>query len=228
MYEGMFFLLPPLAIQWATDYISWLYNQRDAHAPVDVNAMLGSTFMFILIFTALPVLGGVASSVSKLVLARISTNLAGALSLAVYDKALRLPLAKNEANGDQPSTSDAASPDEDKKSSVGRAEAASKAEVVENDAKSEDRNEFEGTTFNLVQLVMNDIAVNVTSFQYVTIKAFVIWPVCGVMFIILAAKLYWSALVALACVFSLDLASLHLAWPWEVLWRSITDSRACD
>jgi len=202
-YEGFLFLGPPLAIKWVTNYLNWLFTQRGLGIEVAGSLLVWPSVLMMVIFCGLPILMAVSNSMCTMLNGRISIRIDGALSLAVYDKAQRLPVVQDDGD-------DLALPGTTKKSKSGPGSTRC-PEDDEFDAEpvSEGErlwaNNGVNKRFNLVQVVTNDINTNLMTIPNSLARMCVMIPVlCGTLCMLISE-------IGLAFIFSLAMALLNLA-----------------
>mmetsp|Transcript_132984 Transcript_132984/g.384568 ORF Transcript_132984/g.384568 Transcript_132984/m.384568 type:complete len:1644 (+) Transcript_132984:126-5057(+) len=91
-------------VEHSVKYFVWLQGERNAH-PGDPVSLTIPLIMVILIFSAAPGLNMVLTSMSQHIARRLDQRVTGALSVAIFEKAQRLPLSHL-----QPASSDDRSP----------------------------------------------------------------------------------------------------------------------
>uniref|UniRef100_A0A7S1RCI9 ATP-dependent transporter ycf16 n=1 Tax=Alexandrium catenella TaxID=2925 RepID=A0A7S1RCI9_ALECA len=202
-YEGFMFLGPPMAIKWVTKYLNWLYTQRGLGMAITQEQLVCPSLIMILTFCGLPILMAISNSMCTMLNGRISIRIDGALSLAVYDKAQRLPVVQDD--------DDDLALVQKKKNTSGSTDA---------DEKSPEDIEFEQTPvddheklwanggvnkrFNLVQVVTNDINTNLMMIPNSLARMVVMIPVLIGTLCMLVTD------IGLAFFFSLAMAILNL------------------
>mmetsp|Transcript_18519 Transcript_18519/g.41952 ORF Transcript_18519/g.41952 Transcript_18519/m.41952 type:complete len:1725 (-) Transcript_18519:145-5319(-) len=203
-YEGFMFVGPPMAIKWVTKYMNWLYTQRLLGVNITQADLIGPSLIMILTFCGLPILIAISNSMCTMLNGRISIRMDGALSLAVYAKAQRLPVVQDDADdltiiktktGKQGKAAD----DESKE-----------PEDLEFDTTSPDEHEKlwanngVNRRFNLVQVVTNDINTNLMMIPNSLARMVVMIPVLGGTLCMLVKD------IGMAFFFSLAMAILNL------------------
>lgn len=204
-YEGFLFLGPPLAIKWVTKYLNWLYTQRSLGADVTNEMLFWPSCLLIIIFCGLPLLMAVSNSMCTMLNGRISIRIDGALSLAVYDKAQRLPVVQDDS-GDLAITEGAGAKRKaagDKVWENDEDEAFDREEVSEQERLN--ANNGVSKRFNLVQVVTNDINTNLMTIPNSLARMVVMVPVLVGTLCMLIGE------IGLAFIFSLATALLNLA-----------------
>eukprot|EP00413_Alexandrium_margalefii_P030270 CAMPEP_0204565086 /NCGR_PEP_ID=MMETSP0661-20131031/35260_1 /ASSEMBLY_ACC=CAM_ASM_000606 /TAXON_ID=109239 /ORGANISM="Alexandrium margalefi, Strain AMGDE01CS-322" /LENGTH=1610 /DNA_ID=CAMNT_0051572797 /DNA_START=113 /DNA_END=4945 /DNA_ORIENTATION=+ len=205
-YEGFLFLGPPLAIKWVTKFLNWLYTQRSLGMTITGAQLLWPSCLLIVIFCGLPLLMAVSNSMCTMLNGRISIRMDGALCLAVYDKAQRLPVVQDDADD----ISLNIGPGTKKKGDLSEKhweteedEAFDKEPVSE--AEKLWANNGVNKRFNLVQVVTNDINTNLMTIPNSLARMVVMVPVlCGTLIMLIGE-------IGVAFVFSLAMALLNLA-----------------
>jgi len=205
-YEGFLFLGPPLAIKWVTKYLNWLYTQRNLGMVVTGSQLVGPSCLLICIFCGLPLLMAISNSMCTMLNGRIGIRIDGALSLAVYDKAQRLPVVQDDSD-------DIALPEISKsKKKEGEEGPTQKYETEEDKMFAKENADFERAMasngvpkrFNLVQVVTSDINTNLMTIPNSLARMVVMVPVlCGTLCLLIGE-------IGMGFIFSLATAILNL------------------
>mmetsp|Transcript_109106 Transcript_109106/g.209652 ORF Transcript_109106/g.209652 Transcript_109106/m.209652 type:complete len:1358 (-) Transcript_109106:147-4220(-) len=209
------------------NFLNWYYAKQHRGEAVDPADVLHGASVFILCFTALTMLAGMASNVSKFINARICVNLAGALSMAVFDKGLRLPVSMettdiHEEGGNYTGIGDVIA----EAMSDGRESVAADS----TDASPESSPECEGdgqkrskdgsgskaqaakpatVRYPMVQLILNDINTNIIWVQFGLVRSLVLIPILMLLFIWLCILLGWAAIVCAVVTVALCYLIVH-------------------
>jgi len=210
VYEGFLFMGPPMAIKWVTKYMNWLFTQRALGEDVRSETLVGPTLVLIAIFTGMPVLMAIANSMCTMLNGRISIQIDGALTLAVYEKAQRLPVVQED---------DAPIPFNEVRQLGNKYDAKLQSMAMKSGVLKEDRefdenrpDEWEKlaftkgmpTRFNLVQVVSNDINTNLMAIPNCLARMVVMVPVLIGTLCLLIQEIGW------AFIFSLIMALANL------------------
>lgn len=168
VYESCLFIGPPLAIEWIVTYANWLYVERMEGMVIPQSSLVRPSILTIALFTGLPVVVAASTTISNMIDARIGARVTGALASAVLRKGQLLPASPQACSFDPDR------PSEDpmqKKIDAGW-------EVPQR--------------YNLVQLVMSDVASSIMAIPLALARVVVMVPVMLVMFGLLCRKLRWA------------------------------------
>mmetsp|Transcript_27346 Transcript_27346/g.77996 ORF Transcript_27346/g.77996 Transcript_27346/m.77996 type:complete len:1623 (-) Transcript_27346:183-5051(-) len=210
VYEGFLFMGPPMAIKWVTKYMNWLFTQRALGEDVRAESLVGPTMVLIAIFTGMPMLMAVANSMCTMLNGRISIQIDGALTLAVYEKAQRLPVVQED---DAPVLFNEVRQLGNKYDAKLQSRR-NKTGVLKEDREFDESrpDEWEKlaftkgmpTRFNLVQVVSNDINTNLMAIPNCLARMCVMVPVLIGTLCLLIQEIGW------AFIFSLIMALANL------------------
>mmetsp|Transcript_83807 Transcript_83807/g.245730 ORF Transcript_83807/g.245730 Transcript_83807/m.245730 type:complete len:1605 (-) Transcript_83807:41-4855(-) len=203
-YEGFLFLGPPLAIKWVTKFLNWLYTQRSLGVIVTQADLFWPSVLLIIIFCGLPALMAVSNSMCTMLNGRISIRIDGALSLAVYDKAQRLPVVQDDSDDIAIKTGSDHSRKTDHRTWETDEDEAFDREHV-NEGEKLMANNGVSKRFNLVQVVTNDINTNLMTIPNSLARMVVMIPVLIGTLCMLIGE------IGTAFVFSLATCLLNLA-----------------
>jgi len=214
-FEAVMFIAPPIVIEWVTQFIDWLYTERALGHDVPLSALVWPTCLVILFFTGIPVLMGLASTISAVLTGRLALRTGGALSCAIYRKAQRLPLTMSEQDVDDNIQSLGMNPIQSKLYLNNVKDASTAKKPFEQQAAQRkpqsDRLSHEygdlieetdmPSQYNLVQLVLVDVDTNLVGLPLAMGRVIVMLPVVIVIFSMVCVRLKGAFFMALGTSF---------------------------
>jgi len=201
VFEIVMLLVPPLVMQGATDYLNWLFVERELGHDVPMASLIGPSVVFIVAFTGVPLCMGFADTMSAMLAGRIALRTGGCVSCAIYKKAQRLPVHMSKQNAQDSNVALGlhkipVNQDFQHISSEERSESDSAGDEFQELIEQEDL----PSQFNLTSLVLVDTSDQLSALPLCLGRIVVLIPTALTLFVFVCMKLRAAVFIAIGAV----------------------------